>query len=170
MKEQWLKIKEWWSNLSLRDKRILSISSALCIVFVFARLLMLPLFGLADTMRQRFQTEQATLTWMRKTDGEIQKISHQDIRKNQTLTPVILLGVLQKQITKAGLQAYLTQLKQINHESITMHFQKVEFDQLMKLLVTILNEQNVSISQMSAVSITTPGLVNAEINLKSEHG
>ena len=72
---------------------------------------------------------------------------------------------MQKQIDQVGLRQSLKQLKEVNNGSIEMHFQAADFDKLMSLCITVVEKQNVSISQMSVLA-GIPGIVHADLVLK----
>ena len=73
----------------------------------------MPYLHYVDAMRVRIKTQEKTLVWMQAADKEINKIESQSKNKSKSLTPVILLGLLQKQINQAGLEQNLTQSRWI---------------------------------------------------------
>lgn len=168
MKESWAKLKEWWFNLALREKQALILGMSLLQIFIVYQFIWLPCTNHVSTMRARILKDQKILTWMRAADKEIAKVEGQSKSKSKVVSPVVLLDLLQKQINSAGLEQYLSQLKQANNEAIEMHFQKVDFDKMVRLLTTISKEQHISIIQMSVLAESTPGKVNAEVILKLE--
>ncbi len=166
MKESWLKWKEKWSQLSLREKQAVVIGTALMVIFIIYQWIWTPYLYHVNAMRQKITTDQKTLVWMQGVDKTISKIEGQAKRKTKPVSPVELLSLLQKQVNQANLSQSLTQLKQATNESITLHFQKVEFDKLIHFLTIALKEQPIIILQMSAIAENAPGIVNADIVLK----
>lgn len=167
MKESWSKIKEWWSNLASREKKAVILGTFFLGVFIVYQFIWTPYVNHVAAIRMRIVKQQQTLEWMQQADKEVRKInSDAGKNKNKITSPVILLGLLQKQINQDGLEQSLNQLKQASNDTIEMHFQKVEFNKLIRLLTAILKEGNVSINQMTAMSINTPGMVNADVILK----
>jgi general secretion pathway protein M len=166
MKERWVKLQEWWLNLALREKQAVALGGLLLGLFILYQFIWTPYLNQITAMRTRIQTEQKTLRWMQAADKEISKLSGQSKNKSQSITPVIVLGLLQKQINHVGLEQNLTQLKQATNESIELHFQKVVFDKLITFLTSVIKEQSVSIAQLSVSAENTPGIVNADIILK----
>jgi type II secretory pathway component PulM len=168
MKESWAKLKEWWASLALREKRAVTLGGSLLGIFIVYQFIWTPYTNYIGEMRDRIQKNEKMLVWMQSADKEIRKIEAQSKNQNKPVALVVLLGLLQKQINTASLEQYLTLLKQASNESIEMHFQKVDFDKLMRLLTAIIKEHSVSISQMSAIALNEPGIVNADIVLKLE--
>lgn len=168
MKESWSKLKEWWSSLALREKQAVALLGAFLCIFMLYACIWAPLHNAVSVTRTRIATDQKTLIWMENADKEIKKIEGQSHNKGKSVTPVVLLGELQKQIAQAELEQQLTQLKQITNDSVEMHFQKVEFDKVIALLATITKEENVTITQMSAIAEKAPGLVDVDVTLRLE--
>lgn len=166
MKESWAKLKEWWLNLPLREKQGVMVGGSLLGIFIIYQFIWTPSLDRVIELRSRIARDQKMLVWMEAVDKEIQKNASESHNTVSSASPVTLLGTLQKQISNAGLDQSLTQLKQASNETVAMHFQKVDFDKLVQLLTTVLKESNVSISQMSAISDNSPGTVNADVMLK----
>mgnify|MGYP001226923991 CR=1 FL=1 len=166
MKEWLVKLKEAWANLAMREKRMVTAGGAFLGIFIVYQWIWTPLLNHVATLRNRIAANQKTLVWMQSADKAIQKMEGRTNIKAKRTSPVGLLSLLQKQINHAGLEQQLIQLKQTTNDSVEMHFQKVEFDKLLKLLMTVVKEQSVFISQMSVTAENTPGLVNADIILK----
>ncbi len=168
MKEWEQKAKTWWSTLNAREKQAVSIGGIVLGIFIIYAGIWSPYVNHMDDMRKQIETNQKTLQWMTATDKEIKKIEGQAKNKSKPITAVVLLSVLQKQTQQAGLAQYMTQLKQATNDSVEMHFQKVGFDSLIKLLSTAIKTNNISISQMSASAQSAPGTVDADIMIKIE--
>lgn len=165
MKEFWMKLKEWWSNLALREKQAVSIGGSLLVIFIIYFWMWTPYINHVASMREKITSDEKTLVWMQAADKAMQKAEDKTGAKTKSLSPVALLGEMQKQVKLSGLEGALTQLKQGANESIELHFQKVEFDKLIKLLAKAMKEKHVSVSHLSLISIE-PGLVSATIVMK----
>lgn len=168
MKEHWLKAKEWWAGLSLREKQAVAGGGVFLAIFIVYQWIWSPLVSQAAMMRKRIVTQQKSLLWMQAADKELQKAQGQSQTRNKSASPVVLLSVIQKQINHAGLESSLSQLKQASNESIEVHFQKVEFDKLVAMLTFLIKAQSISIAQMSVMAEGTPGIVNADVVLRIE--
>ncbi len=165
MKELQLKIKDWWMHLALREKRIVAIGGVLLAIFILYAGVITPYFSHVNEMRERISTAQKTLRWMQAADKEMAKQTNQTKREEKANSPVALLSIMQKEIRQAHLDQFLTQLKQASHDSIEVHFEKVEFDKFMQLLLNVVAKQHVIVSQFSAMADGAPGIVNVELVL-----
>lgn len=168
MKEQLIKFKDWWSHLAMREKQAILLGSAVILLFIVYQWIWAPLLAGKESLKKQIEIQTKTYIWMKAADQACAKIEKQTLNKNKPVPPVVFLGMMQKQIEQAGLEQSLSQLKQSTNESIEMHFQKVEFDKLMQLLIVTLKGQSVSVAQMSVLAESDPGLVNADITLKLE--
>jgi general secretion pathway protein M len=167
MNETWVKLKEWWVSLAIREKQAVAAGSSLLAIFIIYLGIWSPYLNHIAEMRKQIATDQKTLQWMEVADKAIQKVEGKSQGKGKAVAPVVLLSILQKRINSAGLEQYLKQLKQATNESIEAHFQKIEFDKLMKLLISVTKEEGVTVTQMLATTENAPGVINADILLKA---
>lgn len=166
MKAVWLKSKEWWANLAYRERQAVVFGGAAAAIFIAYQWIWTPYLGEVAILRKRMVTDQELVQWMQVTDQEIRQIENQTKAKPAVVSPVVFLGWMQKQIDQVGLRQSLKQLKEVNNGSIEMHFQAADFDKLMSLCITVVEKQNVSISQMSVLAGNMPGIVHADLVLK----
>lgn len=152
------------NELSKRDKKITIFGLVSIIGLILYLGVYSPLQNHVHTLRGQLDQDQKLLAWMRETDQAMNQIKPVN-QNNKTASPIILLSALQKQVNEAGLGLALTQLKQGAGETIVLHFQKVEFDKLMRLLLTAIKQQNLIIVEMSAKS-SVRGFADLEIVLE----
>lgn len=167
MKEHIRKAAEWWQSLAARERQMVAIGGSVLALFLVYACIWSPLQNSVDTMRKRIVTQEKLLVWMRTADQEIKQKESSGQSGSQAVSPVVLLGLLQKQVEQRGLALYLTQMKQTSEAAVEMHFQKVDFDKLVGFLIAVAKEHHVSVTQMSASAGAAPGQVNADIVLKS---
>lgn len=167
MKERLLKLKEWWQSLSQREKLTLSIGTLLSGIFFTYQFLWMPLVDANAEMRKQIVLQTKNLQWIEAASLAIKEAKPKQAQSTLT-TPVMLLGLMQKQIEVRGLKKYLIQLKQSNNENITLKFQKVSFDKLMRFLINMNEEHSIIISQFNVSALPELGLVDAEISLAAQ--
>jgi general secretion pathway protein M len=171
MKEDWMrrfneyraKFETWFDSLAEREKQIVTFGGIGVALLIIYALIYSPLVSHAAYLRDKIQTEQKTLIWIQAADKQIQAIEGQGKNKGKSVSPVLMLSILQKHITQAELDRNLTQMKQASNDSIQLQFQKVVFDKLITMLTAVMKENSVTISQMSVTAGSTPGIVNADI-------
>ena len=165
MKAWWEKLKAWWHPLSLREKQAVAIGGSLLFIFLVYQCMWKPYLNHMESMRQRIISEQKTLLWMQSAD-KIMQMGNKSSAKSKSVSLVVFLSQMQGQIKLAGLEQYLTQLKQSANDSIEIHFQKVEFDKLITFLIDVMKKRPVSVTQMLVIAGDAPGYVSADIAMK----
>lgn len=166
MKEYIQKFKVWYAALEPREQRAVKVGGiALAIAFFYFGIWS-PFLGRVDALRKRIVSDQKTLVWAKQADARIQQLSGAaNVASAQVLTPVALLSLLQDQIKRADLQDALKDMKQAANDSIQLQFKNVSFDRLIKMLMSVMQNSTVTITQFSAVAAKTPGMVDANILL-----
>lgn len=165
MKEYWQKFKEWHAGLELRERRAVNIGGAALVFAIFYFGIWSPFLNRVDNLRTRITGDQKTLAWMQEADQKIKQLSGTTSVSDRQMTPVTLLAFLQTQVNQAGMRDALKEMKQAANDSIQMQFKNVSFDQLITLLMTVLKNSHVTVTQFSATAEKTPGMVNADILL-----
>lgn len=165
MKEWLVKLKARWQQLAEREQRVVAGGGLVLVVIILYVGIWQPFLNYNDSLRVRIASEEKNLQWMRAVDKKMQQMSGKNKTKPAAISPIMLLGVLQKDIQQAGMSQQLAQLKQINANSIAMSFQKIAFDQLMTLLINIAKAQSIAITKMSVTASNAPGMVNADVVL-----
>jgi type II secretory pathway component PulM len=166
LQARWSSVKEWWSHLAVREQQAVAIGGSLVTLFILYQLIWSPWLNHIDQMRKRILSAQKTLVWMRSADVAIKNIEKDSTQKSTSATPVELLSYLQEQINQSSLAPALKELKQSENDAVEIHFQKVSFDGLVKMLTKVVKEQPVYIAQMTATADNAPGIVNADVMLK----
>ncbi|MFZ3068587.1 MAG: type II secretion system protein GspM, partial [Gammaproteobacteria bacterium] len=167
LQAQWIKIKEWWIALTLREQQAVAVGGSLFALFILYQFIWSPILTHLDDMRKQIVTSEKTLAWMKSTDVAMSKLAKESHRERaQASTPVILMSAFQKHVQQAGLEAAMSELKQASNDTIEVHFQKVGFDKLIKLLTAFVKEQRVVIAQMSVNPEAASGVVNVDLLLK----
>jgi len=166
MKEQWVKLKEWWVNLAIREQLALIIGATTVGVFIMYQCIWSPFVDYVAFLRHQIPIKEKLLAWMETTHKQIKQIENRAHASGKPLSPAISLSFLQKQIHQARLESQLSQLRQVSTDSIEMHFQKVEFDKFIRLLTRVVTEQRLAISQLSIRVESTPGIVAADVTFR----
>ena len=159
-------MKEWWNNLALREKQTLSVGIFFLSLFLIYILLWSPLNTKVMSLRSHIQQNQELLTWMDAADKRIQVLEKTAQTKPAARPTGSLLSVIQKQINRTPLVTALTQLHQVDNESVQLTFEKVNFDQLITWLTGI-SQQGLLTTQLSITPGTTLGVVSADLIIKT---
>jgi general secretion pathway protein M len=158
-------MKEWWDNLVLREKQILSMGLLVLVFVAFYLILWSPLTDKVSTLRNQVQRNQELLAWMQDTDKRIQAEGHA-AKPPVARASGSLLSIVQSQINRTQLVSVMTQLHQIDNDSVQLTFDKVDFDKLIVWLTQLTQQQGLIITQMTVTPSKEPGIVAADFILK----
>lgn len=170
IKSQWQtytkKAQEWWSRLSLQEKRTVSIGGSLVTLFLLYALIWSPALDAVAKTRKRIKSDEHTLSWMREADIKIKALENQQASAAQAVTPVDLMSILQKQINQNTLGQSLKEMKQAGSDTVQLSFKQVSFDKVVSFLIATMKQYRFSVEQMSAIAGVQPGIVDMELMLK----
>jgi general secretion pathway protein M len=158
-------MKEWWNNLVLRERQMVSLGAMIISLLFIYFFLWSPLDSTVTSLRSQIRHNQELLAWMQDADKRIQLL-----QKTARPAPVkqasgSLLSILQKQINGTAFVSALSQLHQVENNSVQLAFQKINFDALVGWLIK-LNQQGIQITQMTVAPSDVPGIVGVELVLK----
>ena len=159
-------MKDRWNQLALRERQTLSVGGFFLCAFLIYILLWVPLTERTNLLRKQITANQNLLTWMQEADKRIQLLEKTTQEKPLTHTEGSLLSIVQKQINRTPLVSALTDLHQLETDSVQLTFQKVSFDQLMKWLIQITDQEGLVITQLTVTPGTTPGIADVVLVLK----
>lgn len=160
-------MNEWWMNLSLRERQTLSIGGFAVALFLIYALIWSPLSNKVDAMREQIVKEQKLLVWMKEADQRMQVLekSSQNTKPNNP-SGLSLLTIMQKQINNSEFVSSLTQLRQVENDSVQLSFTNVSFDKLIAWLTKLWKQENIVIAQMTVNAGSAAGVVSVDLVLK----
>jgi general secretion pathway protein M len=165
MSEYVLKAKEWWGNLKTREKQTVLIGGVVLVIACLYFGIWSPLINKMALTRQQILVSENLFAFMKAADKAIASRTT-EISTRPKVTPVALMSDLQNKIKESGLSNSLTQLKQLSNDTVTLQFQKVDFDQSVQLFLSLIKQYNVSIVQWSVTRDKTPGVVSQDVVIK----
>lgn len=159
-------MKEWWLNLSLREKQTVSLGAGVLAAILIYLILWAPLSYKVNQLRSTLQHSQQLLVWMQKTDQQIQTLQKISKKSHSFPTTASLLSLIQNQINQSPLAKNLSQLKQADNDTVQVSFQQIEFDKLISWLIQVWQQHGLILTQIAITPSGPPGIVTAEFILK----
>jgi type II secretory pathway component PulM len=158
-------MKEWWLNLSLREKQTLALGSVVIFIFLIYQLIFASVANSVDHLRDQLHKNKNLLGWMQESDKRIQLLEkNQQPHSKKTAS---LLSIVQDDLNQNPIAKNMTALQQADNDSIELHFQQVSFDNMMRWLITMTRQQQIIITQMTVVPSQSPGIVDVVLKLQS---
>ncbi len=156
-------MKEWWLQLSKREKQSLVMGSVVLLGAMIYFLGWVPFSNKIDSLRQQLIHDQALLVWMRSTDAKLKAFANPS--PQASLGNHSILGLIQTSIQKSELHKNVTQLRQLENASVQIFFHKVSFDLLMGWVIQICQQQHLIVKQITITPDDAMGVVSAELVL-----
>lgn len=159
-------MKDWWLNLSYREKQTTSLGAFVVVIFLIYALIWSPLSNGVNTLREKIRSNQSLLSFMQESDKRIQALKQNNVVSRSST--ISLLNLVQTDINNTSLARGITQLQEMENDTVSLRLQKVSFDSLMKWLTVLCRDQLLTISQMSVTPSADPGIVNVDLKLQSQ--
>lgn len=159
-------MKEWWINLSLREKQYVSLGTVAVLILLFYSLIWSPLSNKVISMRGQIQRNEQLLAWIQTADKQIQLVE-KNLQQSASSSSTSLLSTTQNLINESTLSSQLSQLRQADSDSVQLSFKQVDFDKLIAWLAETSKTQRFVVSQLTVTPSPSPGIVSAELTLKS---
>ncbi len=160
-------MKEWWLNLPLREKQMLSVGSIAVVFFILYQFIWSPLVTLNNDMRDRIQHNRDTLNIMQNIDTSIQQLSKSQENNNHPTGSI--LGIMQTEMNNSAFASHVTQLRQADNDSVQVNFRKIDFDQMLVFLNTLWKKYHFIVSQITVTPTGAPGEVTVDATIQSSN-
>src|SRR3990167_3045595 len=159
-------MKEWWMNLSLREKQTISMGGFIIILFLLYEIIYSPFTHKIARLRQEVQHNHELLNFMKNTDQQLRTLTKTS-QENQSRLQGSLLSAMQNEISQSPFARQVTTLHQAENNSVQLNLQKISFDQLITWLTTLSKQYGFIVSQITITPIKKPGEVHANMVIKS---
>ena len=109
--------------------------------------------------------KQKLLSWMETNVPALVKANRINTNSSKTNNGS-LFAIVDKQLSIKTNGKYTFQLKQLDKSTVSVQFNDVSFDLLIQALVPLWKDYGISIDKFYVKSLTEPGIVKAQFNLK----
>ncbi len=155
-------MKEWWLQLNLREKQMVSLGIAVLILGLFYLILWSPLHQSVATARDQIEHNQKLLYWMENADKQIQAAELTG-QKPAAHSSGSRISIVQNNLKPNPINNNVTQLVQADNDSVKLSFQQVSFDLLISWLIDLWQQEGFITTQMTVKPGNKPGIVTAEL-------
>ncbi|MCD6039373.1 MAG: hypothetical protein K0S27_773 [Gammaproteobacteria bacterium] len=159
-------MKEWWFNLNIREKQIVSLGVIVGLAASLYSLIWSPLNNAIISLRHQVQHNQQLLSWLQTANEQIKIFEQMTQKAVVTHNAGSWLSIVQNSLKQSPIANNITQLAQADHDSIKLTFEQVDFDLLMIWLTQLWQQQGLIVTQLTITSAKIPGIVTAEYILK----
>jgi len=161
-------VKEWYQQLDLRERRMLITGGLLALVLLPYLLFWLPLEDDLRNLQKGLKIERASIVWMRTAADEV--LSQRRVPasvKNKTATSGrSMLSIVDKSTRTAGLGDSVKRVEPDGKDAVKVWLEAVDFDLLMKWMVTMDDNYQMTANIVTLERKNNKGLVDARIVLQ----
>ena len=156
-----MNVREWFDNLSERERNLVYAAGALVGVALVYLVLVLPFQASGKRMAARVQQKTADLAWMQASAP--QAMAAAGVAKAGGGESLVVL--VDRTAREAGLGAALRDQSPDGNNGLRLQIEGAPFDTLVTWLASLQQQHGVSI-ESATIGTAAPGLVNAMLSLK----
>lgn len=153
----------WFEQKTQREKILLFTALVFIVLFCILELVYFPLTNGIEQQKQQLQQNQRILQLLARAKPLLQEERPQD-DSPQMIQAEALPELLEKNINTVGLKKYMKNFSQDAEKMVTIEFQHVPFDNLMKLSIQLWQKYQIKIATLSAKPTKPDG--TADVNIK----
>ena len=162
-------MKDWWNNLSERERWLTGGGGALTLLVLGYALLWQPFRTHMVTLRQTVAAQRQDFAWMRQAAAEVKRLSaspaasmaHQN-------NPHSLLTLVDQTARTVGLGPVMKRIEPQGDDKLRVQFERVDFNQLIHWLGSLEQEYGVTIASVTLDRQSEAGRVDARLVLQSK--
>lgn len=156
-------MREWYRNLSERDRRIVTIGGIVVVILVILGIL-LPLNRNIAQARQRVTVKQSDLAFIQSVAPQLAAAGP---ATGNRATGDSLIVLVDSSARESGLGKSLSSSQPTGDKGLRVRFERVAFDGLVAWLARLAQNHGVTVDSAEIESAGEPGLVNAGLVLRA---
>ena len=149
-----MNINAFWTNLSERDKLMLTVGGVVLSVYLFYVAIYSPLTTAVEAKSKQWIEKTETLEWMRQQD---------QMKHVSKLAEGNLLTLFSNELKRSSFSQFQYQLQQAGDSHIQLSFNEVPFNDFLTWLRRLNEEYTMEITEFSATSGKTQGIVKLRL-------
>jgi general secretion pathway protein M len=160
-------MKNWWNNLSERERWITGGGGALVLFFLVYALLWHPFRTSLLNLRQTVASQRQDLAWMQQAAAEVKRLSASPtVVTTRQSNPQSLLTLVDQTARTAGLGTVIKRIEPQGEDKLRVQFEQVDFDQLVRWLGSLEQEHGVTSASVTIDRQSEAGQVDARLVLQ----
>jgi general secretion pathway protein M len=157
-------MREWFDNLSPRERIIVQVGGALVILILIWSLVLSPIYSGVDRLTTSVASKRATIEWMRSAAAEIK--AGGAIKGGGDMVDQSLVVVIARSARQAGLNNALNQNQPMGDDGIRVRLERASFDTIAGWIAQLQTSYGLTLETANIERSTTVGTVNASIVLR----
>lgn len=157
-------MQTWWDGLATRERRVVIIGGALVGFFLVYAVIWSPLTNAVQDRKTHMQAQQQVLSELQNTLTRVQQLKDEGVTL-RTSDGTSLLTLLEQTLSTQNLLPFLTQVQTQKENQVSLTFQSVPFDSLMKWIENRYRQEGVRVSQFSANRLSVIGKADVRLTM-----
>lgn len=149
-------MRNYWEQLSDRDRLMLSIGGIICVIYLFYLLVYCPLTTAVESKSQQWVEKTETLDWMK-------KIQSQGINKVSKMKTDNLLSLFSSQLKQSPVAHFHYELQQMAENRVQLTFDQVPFVSFISWFRKLNQTYSMEVVEFMIEHTPTPGLVKLKV-------
>jgi len=158
-------MKEKWQQLSLREKRLVIITTIVVVVTLVYFMIWEPLQDGIETSRVRVNAQTITLLQIREQAAEARQLRATKSRTG-TKGGGSLLVIIERTAQQKNLKSNLQKVQPEGQDGVRVWVENAAFDQLIDWLALLENKNTIYVSEIIIERQKEPGRINSRILLR----
>ena len=160
-------MKEKWQQLSLREKRLVIITSIVVVITLVYFMIWEPLQDGIQTSRVRIKAQTDTLLQMREQAAEAKQLMAAQRQAGANVgNSSSLLVIIERTAQQKNLKSRLQKVQPEGQDGVRVWVENASFDQLIDWLALLENRNTIYVSEIIIERQKEPGRVNSRILLR----
>ncbi len=156
----------WWNGLQERERRMVLIGGAACVLLLGWAFIWHPLSRARADLHARVEHQRDDVAWMRSVAGRANELHAQGAQGHAERQGKSLLALADVTARGAGLSGALKRVEPTGGNSVRVSFDVAGFDMLVDWLTQIARDYGVRVTDLSVDKIEGLGLANARVTLE----
>lgn len=151
----------WLSAREPRERMLIYIMGGAVGLALIYILVWEPLTNAYHRQITQLEEQKKLLAWMQQSGQEIMQL--QGTAGNKPVSEGPLLSNVDRIVKSEGLAGYLKRLEPQGQDKVQLWFENASFDQIVKLLASLLHQYGISVYTINIDRQEQPGIVNARV-------
>lgn len=159
-------MKQWWQQLSARDRRVLIMGGAALIVIVYIFGVRLPAQNAVEELESQVREERELVSWMERARREIYALRGRADPEAAASSSESLFSLADESAREAGLGPVLQRVEPAGDNGARVNFEDIAFDELVTWMARMRSEHGVVAAQVTVRRGADEGRVDAQLVLE----
>ena len=158
-------MKQWFYSRQPQERLALMVMATFILGLLVYTLLWLPINDEVAKKRVWIAEQQETLTWMKRTASEINRLKPTALT-GKSKNNEALLSTVDRTAKQARLRDAIKRIKPQGDDKVQIWLEQASFDRTIRWLDTLQRQQNIAVGTITIEKQKSPGIIDARINLE----